>query len=129
MPEMSVRAGLTEGGAQVILQIDRDGEGLAHVLYDAFELDDLLNILSKLRAGLPDPIPPTCDPGSRLAAVDRPAWRVIPPKIEAIGPRMMLVLRHPGFGWIASLFPPEIAREIGQALVKHSQDPLPPAAP
>jgi hypothetical protein len=129
MPEMSVRAGLTEGGAQIILQIDRDGEGLAHVLYDAPEFDELLDRLGKLRAGLADPIPPTCDPGSRLSAVDHPAWRVIPPKIEATGPRMMLVLRHPGFGWIASLFPPEIAREIGQALVNYSQDPLPPAAP
>lgn len=98
-------------GADVVLAMHVDGGKRAEVVMDADALTDLIDKLSKLRSGMSAQVSPTLDPGARLNAVSSPAWAVHPHDQSKL-----LILRHPGFGWVSFLMPPEEASTLGKAL-------------
>ena len=114
MPKtVAVEAHLDTERAKATIQIVVDGEPLAHVIFDAPELEELLASLSVIRAQMAEGVPLTIDPGSRMLALVDPVWRH-PHRTSPEG--KALSLRHPGLGWLTFVFPDLEAEAIARYL-------------
>jgi hypothetical protein len=72
-------------------------------------VDEHLQTLGKLRAGMRPEIPKTFAPGQLVGAVSDPAWVTEP---DAMLGRTLLHIRDPRFGWLHYLIPKEKARKL-----------------
>jgi hypothetical protein len=99
-----------------------EGRPLGHIILDARGLQDLITTLTHIRAGMEPPVALEIASGTKLPSVIDPVWRArIPPHPSIPGP--LLVLRHPGFGWLSFVFPDVEANSLGQWLVANSRKP------
>lgn len=109
----------------VTLQFVLDGKPEAHVIIDdASELDRLIALLGAVREMMTDQIPLMLDPQPRIPIVKHPNWWVFDPRPEG----RTLALRHPGFGWIGFLLPPDRAEQIAEWLKKDRPSPWSPSS-
>lgn len=107
---ISVRTFVSTDKATVSMEI-WDGEtALAHAVLHPSELSSLIQQLGDARSVLSELVAPELDPGSRIATVIDPVWRIeaTPPGYSGAA----LNLRHPGFGWLGFLFPPNDAAKL-----------------
>lgn len=84
---------------------------------NAMELDRLIEALSMIRSGLHESVPGELSEGTKLTAIEDPAWRTRP-QFAAHAKGVMLVLRHPGLNWRAFLLPVHEAIALGSNLVR-----------
>lgn len=116
MGRITVFSGVDENRTTAVLEIREDDKPLAHVTFDAAELEGLIRKLSKLRVHMAEQVAPELDPFSRIDdPVDQPAWKV-PDTHTGPANRTMLLFRHPGMGWLGFLLEPERANAISGAL-------------
>lgn len=106
--------------------IDLDFSPKASTL-SALELEYLVRTLSSARETLKPLVDPTTPPHIvvTFSPTEVTAWHPQPsPDIPgiAIPGETLLLLRHPGFGWMRLSFPKEEARKIGEYLVEQSKD-------
>jgi hypothetical protein len=85
-------------------------------------VDEHLQKLGKLRAGMRPEIPKTFAPGQLVGAVSDPAWVTEP---DAMLGRTLLHIRDPRFGWLHYLIPKEKARKLA-GLLQAQADAEPP---
>lgn len=116
---------LSVNGHEASIKHVKGNEVLSHLTFDAWQLDELIVALGKLRASMADEISDTLEINSRLEATVAPAWR-IPDNLAQSG--RTLALRHPGFGWLGFVIPLDQGEEMARWLSDHSLgDKKPPA--
>jgi hypothetical protein len=121
MGRMTIKSWPDDKREHVVIQIEEDEKPLAHIFLDSATLETHIHDLAKHRALLKDEVPRDLDPGSRLATVVDPVWRIPgqhPPGLKVV------VLRHSGFGWLSFALPHSEVRAIAESLTK---DLLPPS--
>ena len=98
----------------VALMMDDQPLGFADV--ESSELEELIALLATRRAEMADQVAAEIEPGARLTAIIDPLWRA---KTESHGTPdgVLLALRHPGLGWITSLFSRAEVLRLGQSLL------------
>lgn len=104
-----------QDGEQVTLQINDDRGLGGHVFLDGAETEQVLHGIAKCRAALRDPVPPDLDPGARLEALVDPRWRIDGVRLPE---GRVLMLRHPGFGWLSFVIPDHEAKAMAEWLTK-----------
>ena len=105
MERMELRAKLNESRSETIIELWMEGEPLGHINLPAAELEGFIHQLARHRRRMAEEVPHDLDPGARLEAEVDPVWRW-PKKWSGGGAEgKMLVLRYPGFGWLAFVFP------------------------
>ena len=93
----------------------RGGEGqLLSAQLDAAALEALMDQLATARAALSPMVPETIDDRMHVRVMPDPVWCM--PADDQYGGRV-LVLRHPGFGWLGYLFPRKEALQVARWLV------------
>jgi hypothetical protein len=118
----------------VALMMDDQTLGFADV--ESSELEELIALLATRRAEMAEPVVPEIEPNTRLTAIIDPAWRA--KTASPVAPDgVLLALRHPGLGWITSLFSRAEVVRLGQSLLslaasaplsERGQHHLPPLA-
>lgn len=119
MPMMTLKTAVREAEQDVYVEMAMEGQPLAHMFFDASDVDTVIRQLADCRSKLSDQVPTELDPGSRLEAVVDPTWRT-----EAFreDPRfVVLLLRHPGLGWTSFVLPPNEVSSLGRWLVDHGR--------
>ena len=114
MAHMELRVATDSAKEHVVIELWMDGKPLGHINFDGATAEQHVHLVGRHRANLSDPVTPDLDPGARLEAVHHPQWRVGQPVQEG----HVLVLRHPGLGWLSYVFPEEEATELAAQLTK-----------
>lgn len=110
---MHLKTGLSDDNSSASITLLMNELPLGNIVFQAPELEQLIQSLAQVRAVMAEPVAPDLDPGSRIAAIHDPAWRIRPMPPQGV----LLVLRHPGLGWLGNLLPQKEARALGQALL------------
>ena len=84
----------------------------------ADQLDNLIAKLSRVRSEMDPSVPLDLPIGISIDPIRDPAWYA--PPAESTPGSAVLVLRHPGFGWIAFGMPKQTAFEMGYYLAAQS---------
>jgi hypothetical protein len=84
----------------------------------ANELDNLIAKLSRVRSEMDPSVPLDPPIGNSIEAIREPAWYA--PPAESTPGSAVLILRHPGFGWIAFGMPKKTAFDTGYYLAAQS---------
>jgi hypothetical protein len=84
----------------------------------ANELDNLIAKLSRVRSEMDPSVPLEPPIRNSIEAIRDPAWYA--PPAESTPGSAVLILRHPGFGWIAFGMPKQTAFEMGYYLAAQS---------
>jgi hypothetical protein len=121
MGRMTYVVGLTDDMQTAVLQLNKNETGLAHMTFDAAELENLIHNLATVRAQMLETVPPDLDVGSRLSVVEHPAWKV-PAKGTVQTGKAVLALRHPGMGWLGFLLEADRLSKISAALSSSVKD-------
>ena len=116
MNRMELRTKIDEAADECIIELHMNDKPLGHVRLPAPDLETFIHQLSEQRARMRDEVPRTLDPGARFTALVDPIWRV-PEDHNAEG--RLLILRHPGLGWLAFCFPEHEAQNLCQWLTGH----------
>jgi hypothetical protein len=116
MKDVKMRAELDASRTEVTFQMTCDGEVLAQRKMNAQDIDDTIRNLAEIRERMADQIPDSMEPSFRMKPTPMPAWIV--PETHPFGDGKMLVLRHPGFGWLGFYLEPKRAKEIAFWLAK-----------
>lgn len=123
MAKMELAARTEPDRENVYLEMRMDGVPLGHMFLTASDAENHIHGIAKHRAELVDEVSRELDPGSRIEAVVDPIWRTPKSSLDQQG--VVLVLRHPGLGWLSFLFPHNEAAALGRWLVDHSKPPVP----
>lgn len=115
MGRMTPEMGLSEDRRLAIMELREDGVPLAHVTWEAPELEAVIDALMRLRANMAEPVPTTREPVYRLEVIENPQWDVPAVHSGALD-RTVLALRHPGKGWLGFSLPRADAQKLGRAL-------------
>ena len=115
MQKVDFKMSLAKDRQSVGLTMTIGAKNIGTASLDAADMDDLIFKLSRVRAALADEVPHSLDPGSNPLAVQGPMRRELPVRFPT---GYALDLRHPGYGWIRVVFPPEQAAQIAYYLRK-----------
>lgn len=96
------------------MQMEDGPRPLAHMIFDAPGVEQVIQNLAQARMKLPEDVTPDLDPGARMEAIFDPRWRT--DRLEE-PPVAALALRHPGLGWVSFAFPAHEARALSQSLL------------
>jgi hypothetical protein len=86
----------------------------------ADELENLIANLGRARENLKPSVPDDAPIGKKLQAVSNPGWYA--PPAESTPGQAVLILRHPGFGWLGFAFSKPEARSLGNYLIAQSMN-------
>lgn len=100
------------------LEMHVDGVPMAHMIFEAAELEGLIHDLGRGRAAMEEAVTPELDPGMRLEVIVDPVWRTMS---DAEHGGSVLALRHPGLGWTSYFLPVKEARALAASLVDQSE--------
>lgn len=117
---MSLNAGLNEARDEATIELHEADRALGHITLDASGLEELIHRLGEIRQQMTDEVPTELDPQFRIQVVHQPAWRV-PEKHNGPKQTAMLVLRHPGLGWLAFHLEQDRAASIAKHIVEYSK--------
>ena len=120
MAAMGIKATVTPDRQYVRVDLVRDGNPLGHILLEASDAEGFCKNIAECRKQLNEEVSTEIDPGSRLQALFNPMWAAISQRIQDRSATLLL-LRHPGLGWLPFLFPPDQAAALGQQLVDVSK--------
>lgn len=109
-----------EGGAATF-EMTKDGQTLTTEL-NRTELQGMVDLLAAVRMVMPGSVDEQPAQGDAQAIVD-PAWMSPPYRIPQ---GRVIILKHPGFGWLHFVFPDDKAEALSQLLVQPF-DPAPEA--
>lgn len=116
MVRMTLSAVLAEDRSRAALSLSGEDVPGAHVELGATEVSETVERLAAIRAGMLPEVDRELKPGQRLPAVADPIWRAV-----VDSGRIMLAVRHPGFGWLAFELPPGSAGGLGRFLTQSSE--------
>ena len=122
MASMGIRAVTTDDRQHVRVDLIKDGSVLGHILLEASDAEGFCQSISECRKQLEEQVSTEIDPGSRLQALFDPMWAAVSQHVQGTDATLML-LRHPGLGWLPFLFPLEQAAALGQKLLDESKRP------
>ena len=112
---MELKYRLNEAKDGVILELIENEKPLGWISFPTEDFDNLIAGLARMRVEMTPPVAPTLDPGSRVEPLKNPAWRIPDPCPED---GRVLVLRHPGHGWLGFLIPWDQAAEMAEWLTR-----------
>jgi hypothetical protein len=98
------------------------GRSSAAIKLSALELEGVLHQIAATRACLAEPVPDEVKEGSGVVAIYNPRWGLTVPSGEGVPPGILMLLRHPGLGWISFLVPPDESEALGRSLYEISQE-------
>lgn len=101
------------------LQIDKPdmpGERVAvgHIVHTAAELSELVALLANAREQMDPPIPEELDPNPRVTGTPETAFEL---RTAKSGQGKVLILRHPGHGWIGYALTEDQCQLLGTGLL------------
>lgn len=113
--EFAVGVMLAADRRSVRLDIAVDGSTVVEHDCEAGELEEIIELLGRARAGLSDAVPAMPDPGARVRTVSAPTIAVqdLPGSKD-----QLLLARDPQTGWIGFLLAPKLATDLGRMLLK-----------
>jgi hypothetical protein len=114
MQKAEYSASISTDRSSLIIKTLIDGSVESSAKYSAEEVDDLIAMLAKKRAGMSDEVTTQLDPQLCVEAIQHPAWRTAR---NGETNEKVLGLRHPGFGWLWFQFPPHEAETIAKWLL------------
>lgn len=114
---MQISSGFDAEKQHVVLQINEGHKAWAHITLELPEFIEFIRSLANLRAMFAEQVPTDVEPGSRLDAVVNPAWMVMVDNPGLPKDAALLLLRHPGFGWLSFALPENERKAMGQALL------------
>ncbi len=117
MARMEIGAAMTADASECVIQLHQDGKALGHITLDASSLEGFIHDLAEIRSSMSEIVAPELSPSSRIFGTSHPSWKI--PKDRIKGNRI-LILRHPGHGWLGYEFRLDVAREIAEWLQKTS---------
>src|SRR5262245_35132895 len=115
MGRMTIKSGPDEEKENVVIYIEEDGNLKAWVILDPATVAQHIHDLAKHRAALNDQVPTELEPVSLLATIINPVCRT--PGHRTVHGRV-LVIRHPGLGWLSFAIPDKEAASIAEWLTK-----------
>jgi hypothetical protein len=80
---------------------------------DVTEVDKMIEMLGMMRSSMQPEVPKDFPFGQKVSAVPDPHWRSEPDLLRG---HSLLHLRHPGFGWLHYLMPPQEAKRLAEIL-------------
>lgn len=113
MARIDLHVSVDAAREHVILTMQQAGAGTARILLDASAVQEHVRLVGRARALLSDGVSSALDLGSRVEATTLPTWAIDP---QPDGPA--LLLRHPGFGWLAFLLSSHEAEALAQHLLR-----------
>jgi hypothetical protein len=124
MVSPTIHPELSLDGMSVCVSLHDGGDEVGRIVLETPELEAFMQEFAELRAGMAEAVPNEIDVGARVKAIVNPKWSVKVPSAAAV-PSVVLVLRHPGHGWVASLLPVAEARNLATCLLVVSQEQCP----
>lgn len=97
--------------------ISAPGASMARLQLTAEQLDVIIAELGQLRGSMQPSISRDLENGSVFKALRDPRWRI---EQDEVTNDFKVFLRHPGFGWIAFVFPAQTAEKIAHFLLRYS---------
>lgn len=116
--KMHVITWLDEKQQHVGIQINEGEKAWGHITLEAPELSGFIEKLGMQRAKLSDQVASEVERGWRFQLTADPAWAVVDQQPELPPNAATLLLRHPGYGWLAFGLPQHEAKAMGEALVR-----------
>lgn len=113
MPEANVALALVSR-TQVTIELHDGDKPSSKVTLDVKDVDAVIAGFAQLRAAMTPEIPRELPDSAHERGVLGPPWAVAR---HPSAPEKTLFLRHPGFGWITFIFPPQEAEKLGNALL------------
>src|SRR5712675_892082 len=98
MGRIVIRSWPDQSGDNVVIQIEDDGNPLAHVILDAASVEKHIHDLAKDRSQLKEGVTPRLEMGSRLETILNPHWHGPDFRLDE---GRILSVRHPGLGWVS----------------------------
>ena len=89
---------------------------MARLELTAEQLDVIIAELGQLRGSMQPSITRDLENGSVFKALRDPRWRI---ERDEVTTDFTVLLRHPGFGWIAFVFPAQTAEKIARFLLRY----------
>jgi len=105
-------------GERIGLAVEEGGVVVWQKAFDAAELDDLIKLLGRCRAGLPEAVTAELDPNARVETTLRPSIALRDQGEEGVE----IMLRHPGYGWLSFSLSQEGRMGLGRSLIE-GQEP------
>jgi hypothetical protein len=115
---MSLRSWFDEESQQACFEISEAGETRAHMTLELPEFRTLLRHLGQLRTRFSEPVTHSLEPRARLDLNPLAAYSVIDGQAE--GERVLMV-RHPGYGWLAFGISAKGCQRIAVDLLRETQ--------
>ena len=116
MPQIGLGFRLSPDNAHLTISTSEGDRQLACVIATATEVEKLIHTLAGFRRRMIPEVPRTLQDGQFQGELD-PIW-AIPTHPSA--PDKVLTIRHFGMGWLSFFFPPNSARQLGDALLGRS---------
>lgn len=88
------------------------------VAADVAQIDEIIALLGRVRAGLRPALPDRVPLDQRIEAIGDPAYWT---NLDAETKGTLLMLQHPGFGWLSFLLPPRERERISAQLAEQSR--------
>ena len=113
--EFAIGVTLAGDRRTVRLDVTVDGKSVVEHDCDASELEEMIELLGRARAGLTDAVPEMPAPGTRVRTLSAPTIAVqdLPGSKD-----QLLLARDPQTGWIGFRLAPKLATDLGKMLLK-----------
>lgn len=112
--DKSITISVDDEGQYAGIQIVDKGVLGEAVLLEAVELEQVIERLGFARDRLVDRIPDELDPGAyHKRVILNPNWTILD---NPQGPGKLLLVRHPGYGWLGFTVLPQVANLLAEKL-------------
>lgn len=115
MGRMALKVWTSQDNEHVGMQLEEDDKPLGHIFFDGATTEKHIHDVARHRAQLKEGVTPDLDPGSRFEAIIDPAWKIDGARVPE---GRILLLRHPGLGWLSFVLPDKEAASIAEWLTK-----------
>jgi hypothetical protein len=116
MAFMQLKVYPTDDKSSVTIELWQEGKPLGHILLAGSEAEGFCQSVAEARKKLADEVSVEIDPGSRLAALYDPMYATTVGHSQGEH-GVLLLLRHPGLGWLPFLLPHTHAADLAQRLM------------
>lgn len=113
MSDMALKTWVDEKKERAFLAIEEAGAQLAHIWFEAPELEEVIATLAARREELADAVPEELEGTYRKHFIANPNCIVIK---NPNGPGKLFLIRHPGLGWLGFAISPPGALEVAKLL-------------
>jgi hypothetical protein len=106
--------------SEVVFELSDGHAALGNVRLSVADVDSLIAKLALQRATLAPPVPRVQPDLSAVGLVPDPIWIL---RAAGSTPDKLLLIRHPGLGWLMFQLPPAQAAKLGRGLLSGEPQP------